>query len=113
MSSDIRVHVGDVGTEFVFEFLDPTAYDPDTDCKPDPLDLTGYTLLEATFERSDGSKVVVPCVLDGVEADGRIKYVTTSGFLSIPGQWRRQARVTLPNGDWRSSIICFTVHPNL
>lgn len=98
-------HVGDEGTELIFTFKDGS-----TDAA---VDISAASTLKATFRRPDGSRFTVDLepVSDGV--DGRARYSTQAGDLSVAGSWRAQGYVVNANGKWWSDIVSFAVAPNL
>ncbi len=40
----------------------------------------------------------------------KVQYTTVAGTLNMPGEWRLQARVTLPSGTWLGEVATVTVY---
>ncbi len=78
------------------------------------VDLSSASLLEIRFRKPDRTTILVKTatlVTDGT--DGLIQYVTIAGDLDTSGPWTRQARVTIPAGDFWSEVIAFQVEDNI
>jgi MinD-like ATPase involved in chromosome partitioning or flagellar assembly len=77
-----EVYVGDVGTQIVL------------DCEQD---ISTATVREILARKPDGTVVTWPASASGTDA---ISYTILAGDLDQRGQWRLQARVTMPDGSW-------------
>ena len=100
---DNRIHVGDVGTVFRITLAD---------CG-DPVDVSQATASTITFKKPDETLVTQTASFTTDGTDGQVQYVTITGDLDLPGTWRIQAAITLPDGFWRSNISKFKVYANL
>lgn len=77
------------------------------------VDLTGNSVLEIILKKPDGTKLTKTGVLSGLPTAGVIKYTTVAGDLNQSGEWKIEAHVTIPSGDFRSEIGSFIVEPPL
>lgn len=108
---DQEIHVGDIGTTLEITIIDPVT--------KRPLNIQDATEVMVFLQPppvdeetpSDRLDKVGSLVSDG--RDGRVKYVTILGDLSLKGTWQLQVRVTTPDGVWHSQIIKFKVEGNL
>lgn len=97
-------HVGDIGTTFRATIKDGLQVIP----------IGAATTLELFFKGPTGAASVRTAVLTTDGTDGKMEYITSSGTdLDEPGEWRWQAHVVLPSGEWRSEVRTFTVEDNL
>ena len=99
-----QIHTDDWGTMF-----EVTVVDQDGDV----ADISGATAKVFRFKDPSGNTVDkgADFVTDG--SDGKIKYVTQDGDIDEVGDWKLQAIVTLPSGEWFSEILAFPVLQNL
>jgi hypothetical protein len=98
-----EVHVGDIGTIFRATLHDNGV----------ALDVSSASTLEFTFQKPNGTTLTKTAVLTGDGTDGVVEYTTVSGDIDLHGDWKIQAYVVLPSGNWRSSIVEFKVYENL
>lgn len=98
-----EIHLNDIGTIFEIALKD---------CE-NAVDLTGATTLEYIFQKPDSSTVTKTAIVAGDPTLGILNYTTISGDLDALGNWKIQAHVVLPSGEWRSDIEKFKVHANL
>lgn len=89
-----RVYLGDTGTQIVL------------DCGQDISAATARTI---EVRKPDGTVVSWAATASGGTA---IAFVTLAGSLDMPGQWKLQARVTLPSGVWRGETALLNVYAN-
>lgn len=103
-----EIHIGDVGTDFQVTIKECV------DGKVQVVDVSGATTLEIIFERGDKTVVTKTATFVTDGTDGKIRYVSETGFLNSAGDWRMQGK-TFGIGGWsgRSSIVEFTVYGNL
>lgn len=107
--TDTSVQLGDIGTKFLV-----TIEEDDSDGIAQPVDVSQATLKTITIMPEGGSTPITKAAsfeTDGT--DGKIFITSESGDLSTSGSWQIQGRVTLPGGDWRSKVGCFSVKTNL
>lgn len=104
-------HESDYGTVIVLEIRDGRNKRVDISCAQS---------LCILFMRPDGSNFSVDgcwfpsmdsAILDG--ADGKFFYVIQPEILVPAGQWFLQGWVDLGMGAWYTSVVPFTVFPNL
>ena len=103
MSAITDIHTGDTGTVFIITISDTGV----------PVDLSSGTSASNVilFKRPDRTTFNRPAVFDTDGKDGRIKYVSASGDINMPGVWHISARVNTANGQWVATADTFTVHP--
>ena len=99
-----EVHQYDIGTIFRFEVLNE---------KEKIIDLSVATTKEIIFKTPNGTTLTKPASLTTDGKDGLMEYTTVAGDLDQAGSWQRQGHLVLSAGEWRSSIVQFTVHSNL
>lgn len=78
------------------------------------VDVSAVSTKELVFRKPAGTIVTKSAafVTDGL--DGKVQYVTESGFLDAIGAWEVQAYVVFPGGfNGRSDIQSFEVRENL
>jgi len=100
-----EIHVGDTGTAFVYTVKDENGT---------VVPLNGSTSKQVVFQKpTEGTTTVTPSFFtDGT--DGKLLYISESGFLSEKGQWRSQGIVNVSGvGPLYSDIKTFQVFPNL
>lgn len=102
MSSEI--HVEDIGTQFTLTILDEDGA---------VVDISTATTKQITFYKSDKTILVVSgsFVTDGT--DGKMKYVTVAGDLSVAGTYRVQGYIVIGSAAWHSDIVTFQVYENI
>lgn len=98
-----EIHLGDIGTIFRLTIVDCDV----------PVDISSASTMEITFKPPQGASKVKTPVFNTDGTNGIIDYTTIVDDLDEVGQWKMQARVTLPTGTWRSNIETFKVHSNL
>jgi hypothetical protein len=102
MAEEIRA--GDVGTAFRYRILDQDG---------NPFDLSTATALRLFFEVPGGEVTEHTASLVGDGTDGLLQYVGASGDIPRGGNYRVQAKVTRPDGEWGTSLDSFVAHRNL
>jgi len=104
MANNSNIHVGDVGSNFLFTIKDGD----------DIVDISGQTLLQIILDKPDRTQVTKTGILYTDGTDGIVKWTTAaSSDLDIPGWWRAQAYIEIGSLHWHSSDIRFKVLPNL
>ena len=98
-----EIHVGDIGTVFERTITEGTT----------TVDISGTTLMQLIFRKPDGMLLTKTATFTTDGTDGKLRYVTISGDLSVAGQWGLQAYVEMPGGKWHTDVDYWTVHPNL
>ena len=99
-----EIHIADVGTVFEVTLMDDVV----------PVDVSSATDMKIIFEKPDGTKVINTAVHKTDGTDGIIKYtVSLDTELDQKGNWKIQANVQLPIGQWSSDIDRFKVYENL
>ena len=103
MAAMTDIHVGDVGTVFIINISDSGK----------AVDLSGGTSASNVmlFKRPDRTTFNKPAVFDTDGKDGRIKYVSVEGDISMSGVWYISAKVNTEHGQWVATADTFTVHP--
>lgn len=75
--------------------------------------LGSATALKIYLKSPGGTAVAKTAVFDTDGSDGKIKYVTVAGDLSVEGTWRAQPGYTLGSFAGRGSDVSFQVRGNL
>lgn len=98
------VFVGDVGTRIELTVSDERGV---------AMSLVGASVLQIILAPRSGASSARTAAFVTTGADGRIVYTTIAGDLASAGAWRAQARIVLPTGEFRSSVVTFTVEAGL
>lgn len=88
-----KVYIGDTGTSVIL------------DCGQDISSATARTI---EVKKPDGSTTTWTASASGTTA---ISYTSVSGTFDVAGEWRLQAKVTLPSGVWRGETASLYVWP--
>ena len=123
-----EIHVDDYGTVLRFQVRNG---------RTNPVDLSSSESVTLLFMRPDGSNFSRAAILGEPFGDvlndsfsggssggdssggnapgssGFVHYVIQPGDLDVEGQWYLQIAVELGGGFWHSSVVAFTVYPNL
>lgn len=105
-----EVHLGDIGTKFVFTVKDEQA----SGQVVVPIGATDTH--EVTFARPDGTTFDKVTVREGDGTAGQVSYTTEdAAILDQAGLWRAQVELTVvsPAQVHKTSIVPFVVHRNL
>ncbi len=108
MGSEVieEVQLNDIGTHF-----EAVIYDgPDSSSI---VDVSLATTKQIVFQKSDRTVYIATAEFKTDGTDGIVRYVTVDGDLTPKGDWKLQARVKLPDGEWNSNILEFKVLDNL
>lgn len=102
--ADIRV--GDVGTVLVVVIVDEAGV---------AVDVSAATVKTIFLKKpgTGGTVLTKAASLDTTGIDGKIKWTTIAGDLSVPGVWTIQGRVTVGGATWSSDESEFLVKSNL
>ncbi len=98
-----EIHVGDVGTAFERTITEGAT----------AVNISSATLMQLVFRKPDGTTMTKTAVWTTTGTDGKLRYVTIAGDLSVAGQWGLQAYVEMNGGKWHTDIDYFTVYQNL
>ena len=99
-----EIHIGDIGTIFEVTLMDDVV----------PVDVNSATAKKIIFEKPDGTIVENDATFKTDGSDGIIRYTTSlASELDQSGNWKIQANVTLPIGQWSSDIDRFKVYENI
>jgi hypothetical protein len=98
------IHVGDTGTVF-----ESTVKDQDNVVVP----LGTATTLQMTLTPPAGAALTKTASLVTDGSDGKVRYTTIAGDLSLAGVWSRQVYVVTPAGAWHGDVSMFSVEENL
>ncbi len=93
LSDEAQLHVGDVGTEIVVTVVDQAGA---------AVNISGATELTIYLTRPNRTVLTKTAVLDTNGVNGKMKYVTQSGDLSVAGTWKVQGYVAGASG-WSGS----------
>lgn len=93
-------HVGDVGAVFVVQV---TEWDEDTQAFV-AVNISGATTLTIYLTKPNGTVLTKTASLDTTGTDGKMKYTTVSGDLSVAGTWKIQGYVAGVSG-WSGSTV--------
>ena len=97
------VHEGDIGTVIELQVTEDGS----------PLNVSGATDKQFIFKKPSLEILTVAASATTNGIDGKIQFVTVEGSLDEAGLWQVQAKVVLPSGTWKSSIIYIQVEANL
>lgn len=104
MSYADEIHVNDIGTVFTITITEGGS----------AIDISTATTKDFHFDKPSAngkfSKTAI-FVTDGT--DGKLKYVSESEVLDTAGDWKIQAHIVMPNGEWRTNIDTFKVFENI
>lgn len=87
-----KVYVGDTGTAIVLDV---------------GVSLAGATAQSIEARRPDGTSV---SWAGTVFESTKVRFISLVGTFSQPGDWKLQARVTLPTGTWTGEVAKLTVY---
>lgn len=90
--STIKPYVGDVGTEIKLNV---------------GVSLATATAQSIEVKRPDGTTVSWPGTV--VEST-KVRFISVVDTFNIPGDWKLQARVTLPAGTWTGEVATLRVY---
>ena len=104
MSINDEIHVNDIGTAFTITITE--------DGKP--VDISSATTKEFHFDKPNvDGKFTKDAEFKTDGTNGKIKYVSEEGVLDVPGDWKIQAHLVMPNGEWRTNVQTFMVFENI
>ena len=105
-----EVHVGDIGTKFIFTFKDEQAAGQVV------LPIGGTDTHFVVFKKPDRTTAQETTVREGDGTAGQVSFTTINADnLDQAGRWEAQAELTVvsPSQVHRSEIVEFVVHKNL
>lgn len=94
-------HVGDVGTEVVIQVVE---WD-EGEGEYVPVNVSAATAKTVYLTKPDGTVLTKTAAFDTTGTDGKIKYATVSGDLSVAGTWKVQGYVAGVGGTWSGSTL--------
>lgn len=97
---DAELHVNDVGTDLVVTVTDETGA---------AVNVATATNITVWLTKPDGTVLTKTGTLDTDGTDGKVKYTTQSGDLSVKGTWKIQAAVTIGSASWSTRQAPFLV----
>lgn len=98
-----EIHVEDIGTIIELTVKEGAAI----------VDTSTTTTKQIVLMKPDGSTLTKTAAFVTDGTDGKIKYTTIAGDLSVAGDWQVQGLLTYGTGTWHTSTESFQVHPNL
>ena len=101
-----EMRVGDIGTVLIFTLKETES--------EEILNISTATVKTILLKKPDGTVLTKTAsfVTDG--SDGKLKYKTISGDISIAGIWEAQAYIEMVAGEkWHSDTIVIKVFNNL
>lgn len=106
-----ELYIEDTGTSIEFLMKECDDSDPDNPVEV-VVDISSVTAMDITFVRPDDTTFVksmpdVSLMTDGT--DGLLNYLTIVTDLDMEGNWKAQAKITMPTGSWYSGVISFKV----
>ncbi len=106
-----KIYVNDVGTEIILDVgVDiHLATEHDVLWKS-PLGVTGTW--DGDLIQDDGDVYIKPEIDDGAMIT-KIRYITIADDIKIVGQWKLQAKVTIPTWNGRGETATFTVYDDM
>lgn len=100
------LHIDDVDVPIIFLVRDRAN-------KKQPLPLQSATSLQLRFRKPSGDVVVKTASLYTDGSDGKMQYITESGFLDEDGTWSMQAMIEDDSGAIFTDIENFDVGENI
>lgn len=97
------VRVSDEGTTFEMTI---------TSCES-VVDISSATLKQITFVSPTGAKIDQTAVFSTDGTDGKIRYVTVTNDIDMPGTWKTQGYIESTSGKWHTTVDTFEVEDNL
>jgi hypothetical protein len=98
-----EIHVNDIGTMFQLTFKDDGAI----------VDISAASSITIMLKGPDDVTLLKTGILVSDGTDGKAKYVTVSGDLSISGTWKLQGKLVFSVTTYYSDVHSFMVHKNL
>lgn len=103
MSCTPTPHVGDVGVELVAELVDTADA---------AIDVSAATVRYIYLTAPDNTTTRKTAVNDTTGTDGKIRYNTVAGDLTMAGVWKMQGYVELAAGKFSATESSFEVKPS-
>jgi hypothetical protein len=104
MSCDAQIMVNDIGTIFQITVKDE-------DCGI--VDLSTASTKQIIFRKPDGTLLTKSASFVNSGDDGKIKWVSVSGDLDLPGMYRVQAYIVIGSTQFRTNVGEFKVFNNI
>ena len=99
-----QITVDDVGTVIRYTIKDQDGV---------VVDISAASVKDIILLSPAGKKTTKTASLTGSGTDGKMQYITIAGDLSLPGTWRRQAKVALLSGTFFTDVATFEVAGNI
>ena len=87
-----KVYVGDTGTAIVLDTLQ---------------DISTASLAAIEVRKPNG---VLLTWTGAVYETTKVRFITLSDTLDLPGEWAMQAKVTMPSGSWLGEVALMRVY---
>jgi hypothetical protein len=98
-----EIHVGDIGTQLIMTVKDDGEI----------VDISPSVNLVVILKKPNGETYSKSGQLLTNGSDGKMYYTSINGDFNVPGNYKIQGIVTLPNGTFYTSISTFKVFCNL
>ncbi len=98
-----EIHVNDIGTIIQVTIKEDGV----------AVDISSASVKRMTIVNTIGTKIDNPAVFGTDGTDGILQYITISGDLPVPGEYRIQVQLTIPSWTGNSTIGKFEVLGNL
>jgi hypothetical protein len=100
-----EIHQNDVGTRFLVTVKDDGVL----------VNVSGATLRQINIRKPDDGILNRPAqiISDWSAVSGVMYYDTVAGDLDEAGQYKLQAKVSIPSGTYYTDVYSFKVHRNL
>ena len=99
-----EIHKGDIGTILEFTITDQDGV---------VVDVSSASTKQIFLRSPYGKILTKTAAFTTTGGDGKIKYVTISGDIDAPGEWKAQAYVVTSAGSWKTDSTTFTVYANI
>jgi hypothetical protein len=97
---DTTPKVGDVGTA-----IEITVTELDDDGEAVVINISTATSKFINFQRPDGTTEQKTAAFTTDGTDGKIRYVTVSGFLDQAGGWKIEGEIHIGGSQWSTDIF--------
>jgi len=102
------LHEGDVDTA-----IEIAVVEEDVSGDLVPVNISSATILQIKFISPDDTQITKTAVFSTDGSDGKMKYVTETGFLTPHGVWRKMGYLSMPNWTGHTEMSVFYVNPAL
>ena len=98
-----QIHVNDIGTILELEVQEDGS----------AVDISTTTEMYIYLKNPAGTTKTCTATFSLDGTDGKIQYATIADDLDQEGPWEMQGKVKMPGWEGYTSIVNFTVYPNL